>query len=776
MKRLSSTMVTTVVLAFGVFLVSPGWADEIDDLIKKISSADYGQEAESFDKLGAKVIESHSHVGVRKDLAARFAAILDDPKATGAAKVFACRELYRIGTKKNVPTLAKLLISDETADMARYALERMPCAEAGEALRAALEKTKGTTKVGIINSLGARRDTAALAMLGPLVGDANRAIAEAAIVAVGRIGGHDAAELLTEAKRRAARSTPERIAAFDEALLMCASDLAANNDAKAEAIYKALYDFKEASGTRAAALKALAAIRPDGAVSLILAALERDDAMVSGAASDAAREIKTDKATEQLARALRGLKPSAQALVISALADRGDRKALSAVTSAAGSKEASVRLAALDALGVLGDASTAMMLAKLAAGGEGEEAGVARRSLDRLKGKDVDAVLTTAAAKGDAKLRTEVIRSLAARGAFSALPTLWATAGDSDPAVRAESFKSLGVLASAKDLPQLLTLLTNEKTDGPRDQAEAAVLSIAGRIRRPKEQVAATVAAFPTTENNVPARCALVRILGRLQGDEALEPIRASVKSPDPKVREVAIRALAEWKPAAPLADLYDLAQKEAPGELGRVALRAYFRLLALPGDRPTAETVGMYEKGLALARHIDEKKQAIAALADVADKRAIEVVKRLQADKDLKADADAAIQKITHRSRRATASLGEANAKNAIDGNPDTRWDTGAKQEKGQWFQLDLGWECEVRKIVLDTTKSASDYPRGYEVFVSNSTESWGDPVAKGEGKGPVTEIDCRAKKGRYIRIVQTGSTGNEFWSIHEMKVETAD
>jgi HEAT repeat protein len=774
MHRFSLISAVGIGLALVACFPIPARADELDDLIPKIAAWDYGQDAAMMTRAADLIIDTQANPERRRQVAIRLAAVLDDAKTTPAARQFICKQIYRIGTKEAVPAVARLLNNDETADMARYALERMPCPEAGDALRAAMEKAKGTTKVGIINSLGARRDAAVVAVLGKLAGDDNRAVAEAALSALGKIGGAQAASLLAEAKRAAGANSPELVPAADEALLACAADLAARKDRKAEAIYKSLYDLKESSATRAAALKALCALRPDGAVSLVVAALDRDDPIVRGAAGDAAREIKTPKATEQLARAMHGLKPPAQALMLSALADRGDKKALGAVTALANSPEESVRVASLDALGWLGDASTVMLLAKVAASGEGHGASVARASLDRLKGKDVDAAIAHAAAKGDPKLRIELIRSLGARASFSAMPTLWKTATDRDPAIRAESFRSLGMLAGAKDLPELLKLLVAESAEGPRDQAEVAVLAVAKRIRDAKERLAPILSVFPSTEKGIPARCALVRILGKFQGDGALEPIRTCAKSDDPKLRETAIRAMADWKTAAPLADLYDVARKGASEGMGLVALQAYLRLLTLPSDRPAPETLNLYEKGLALAKRPEEKKQAIAGLADVPDKRAVELLKRFQADKDLKADADAALKKLINRSRQATASHNSAEAKNALDGNPDTRWTTGAKMDKGMWLQVDLGWESEVIKLVLDATKSPGDYPRGYEVYVSNSTENWGEPVAKGEGKGPVTEITCKPKSGRYVRIVQTGTGDGSFWSIHELKIET--
>ena len=73
--------------------------------------------------------------------------------------------LQRTGTGKDVPALAPLLLREDLTMSARLALQAIPGIEAGEALRAAVEKTSGLIKVGIIDSLGARREVAAVATL-----------------------------------------------------------------------------------------------------------------------------------------------------------------------------------------------------------------------------------------------------------------------------------------------------------------------------------------------------------------------------------------------------------------------------------------------------------------------------------------------------------------------------------------------------------------------------------------------------------------------------------
>ena len=84
-------------------------------------------------------------------------------------KQTACRRLRQIGTVKSIAALAALLPDEELSHMARYALEPMPYPQAGQALRDALAKTKGTPKAGVIISLGARRDPQAVPLLAPLL-------------------------------------------------------------------------------------------------------------------------------------------------------------------------------------------------------------------------------------------------------------------------------------------------------------------------------------------------------------------------------------------------------------------------------------------------------------------------------------------------------------------------------------------------------------------------------------------------------------------------------
>jgi hypothetical protein len=108
----------------------------------------------------------------------------------------------------------------------------------------------------------------------------------------------------------------------------------------------------------------------------------------------------------------------------------------------------------------------------------------------------------------------------------------------------------------------------------------------------------------------------------------------------------------------------------------------------------------------------------------------------------------------------------------NALDGNLSTRWSTGTSQVNGQWFQVDLGSAAAFYRIILNDSASPNDYPRGYQVIVSQDGVNWGSSIASGAGSSTITTISFTPQVARYIRITQTGSAPGTYWSIHEMFV----
>ena len=120
----------------------------------------------------------------------------------------------------------------------------------------------------------------------------------------------------------------------------------------------------------------------------------------------------------------------------------------------------------------------------------------------------------------------------------------------------------------------------------------------------------------------------------------------------------------------------------------------------------------------------------------------------------------------------KVTASANSGEAGRAIDGSAESRYTTNKFMEPGMWFQIELDKETPITGLVLDTSTSANDYPRGYEVEVSKDGKEWSQPIAKGDGKNAITEISVNPTPAKFIKITQLGSAPGNFWSIHELRV----
>ena len=173
-----------------------------------------------------------------------------------AAKDYVCRKLTVIGTAESVPALAALLPNADLSHMARYALERIPAAEAAR---------RSATPCRTSRQAEDRRDR--LAGRAPrrgqrgrpwphLLGDTDAAVACAAACGAGRHRhGLNAAKALGESSKTAADNVKPADA---DARLACAERLLADGKkAEAMAVYKSLSSADQPKQVRLAATRGL---------------------------------------------------------------------------------------------------------------------------------------------------------------------------------------------------------------------------------------------------------------------------------------------------------------------------------------------------------------------------------------------------------------------------------------------------------------------------------------------------------------------------------------
>jgi hypothetical protein len=194
------------------------------------------------------------------DQEAKLIAVLKS-SATPLERGEACRELGRIGSHAAVAPLAGLLGDDKLSHMARYGLEPIPDPAVDEALRDAARKLQGRPLIGVIGSIGVRRDAKAVDLLAKRLKDSDADVMHAAARALGSIGTNAAAKALESVL--ANTPAPNRLAVA-EGLFRCAEALGTHGQrGDALAIYDRLNRAEVPQQVRDGAAKKLQALRQE---------------------------------------------------------------------------------------------------------------------------------------------------------------------------------------------------------------------------------------------------------------------------------------------------------------------------------------------------------------------------------------------------------------------------------------------------------------------------------------------------------------------------------
>lgn len=610
-------------------------ASDPDALVKRLASYRFGDSRADLTNLERLVGAASADPAEGRSLAAKLAALLDSDGADDG-KQFALRMLARIGGPAEAPALARRLADPKLGLLARFALERIPGPESLAALREALKTTTGETRIGLIDSLGARRDQQAIPALAQLLSLSDLPTVNAAIRGLGAIGGDRAAQTLLTAE--AALPTEQR-RRLSKGLLRCAESLlATGHTAQASALFERLLTPDRPRPVRIAAFLGRVAAQGEKGFAGILAALSASDPVLQTAAVRALSAQTSPALYAQVSKALPELTPAVQTQALSILAEREQRAALPAALSAVASADPTLAAAALSAVGALGDASCVAVLVEVVACDKPAERRLAVASLIRLRGPDVDAAILAALPKAAPSAARELISVLVGRSAKGCTPVLLAAAASSDSDVRRAALAALGKVADASEGPRLLALLDNTPDADELCDALAALYARVG-------DVTPLIAALEHASGAKQA--ALAAVLGRLGGGQALAALRGTLASKDAAVRTAAVRALADWPDAAVLDDLVAAAVAATEPKCKTLALRGIARLAPLAQQRPVAEVATLVAKGLAAAERPEETRSLLAALGKLPCAKSLHAATTRLNDSAAQGDAALAISKI---------------------------------------------------------------------------------------------------------------------------------
>jgi hypothetical protein len=596
----------------------------------------------------------------RAELAKVLAAKATDPAVPQPARVWVVRQLEYIGAAESVEALSALLDGQdaELKECARRALEKNPAPEVGARLRAALKHAGDIAwRIGLIQSLGERRDTRAGELISSQLSSPGTALAAAC--ALGKIADPNAVGALWDAYDGGIRGATDGLVIAGNRLLS-AGDKAAAGD-----LFKQLYlaGTPQSESTaqakkrpvaplpvRSAALIGWATADPKSAEPFIQDALQQPQPGLELAAV-AAASVAYGKGgvSAALAPLLPKLSPAAKTYVLRVLDAPEEKQVIAAV----GDPDETVRLAALERLGSIGSAASIPVLFQVATAGPAGARKAAVAALERISGTGAGDAITKLAGEGDAKSRAVAINALAGRNDQTAAPALLNYAGESDPEVSANACTALAKMGTDSELDGLIRLVLT----GKNPCATAALQAVASRAA---DKTAAAQKLIAQTQTAEPRQSApIFDVLAMLGGKEALDAVSTAAGSSNEEVKDAAIRALANWPDFLATKSLLVVASNLNTKRVHSVlAIQAVARLVKSADKEPAAARVDTALAAMKGATRDEEKKLLLSALASVPDKKAAEAIKSYLSDPKLQKDAGLAALNLAEAMRKTDKAL----------------------------------------------------------------------------------------------------------------------
>lgn len=564
-------------------------------------------------------------------------------------KAITCKRLAVYGTENAVPALASLLADEHLTSWARIALEVIPGPAADAALRDAMGKVQGRVLIGVINSIGVRRDAGAVSLLAEKLKDSDVGVASAAAVALGCIGGDQAAKILEQAL---AEASPVVRPAVAEGCVRCAEKyLAEAKAAEAKKLYDAvcLADVPKQrvlEATRGAILA-----RGSAGVSFLMEQLRSADKGRLGIGLRTARELPGRDVTEALAAELNELSPDRQPLLLLALADRTDAAVLPAVVNAAKNGKKELRITAIGVLPRIGDVSCVPVLLEAAAESDAGLSQAAKATLTKLPGKDVDADLLARLPQATGATRRVLIELAGSRQIAGTLPAVVSSIKDADAGVRGAAVQALGILGGAQQVPDLVALAQKTQDAKERGDIEKSLLAVSGR-----SGAACVKDLLPLMKSDDGSlRMVGLHALAIVGGPDALAAVKAAIGDKDEAVQDEAVRTLSTWPnnwpgDAAAAEVLLALAKTDKKVSHQVLGLRGYLQYIrgaeALAGDQKLARVKDL----LGLIQRSEEKRLAVSVVGGVPAAGAFDLLTTLSADPAVTEEACSAMLNLVGR------------------------------------------------------------------------------------------------------------------------------
>lgn len=483
--------------------------------------------------------------------------------ATIDAKKYICSKLGELGSKSAIPVLTDLLQVPELFDSACFALGKIPGEQSAQVLRNALQTTEGKNRIGIITSLGLRKDIKSIPAITVFLNNNDPDTVISAGSALCMMEDESALSALWTARSQAIESA--RLKLTQQALACANKILEKKKSPDALSVIRNISaDSSYPPSLRIASLRSLLKYSEEEGTKILIKSLSDPDAdfvrLVIGATPLITnKQLLLNTVCKEMAFS----SPENQVQFINLFASQKRKDILPYVINSLNSENPAIREASINALGVIGGKSEVELLLSKALG-EGTEAELAKTSLASMSGDEAGQGMLDMLKKSDIDpaMKKILLPLVAIRKVPGSEPIILQSAGDADPECRISAIKSLIEQPNAEMLDTVLQILPGASSGEEQELFEELVLKIVLLNPDETEKQLVKISSVLDSNSALPVQTVLLRVLARSGHAKAWEKLNTYINTNTPADKlGVVLQALNNWPDDAPVPVLIEFAR-----------------------------------------------------------------------------------------------------------------------------------------------------------------------------------------------------------------------
>ncbi len=578
---MKNTYFIIITLLTAVCLSSLVVAQEVPNLheaLNYLKTYKFGMNREPLEPILEAIKTTQNNSQKQEKLSKQLAEIL--PHCSIDGKRFIARQLVVIGTPSIVPNIEPLLKNKETVDIACRILEQIPGKEATQSLIKALQQKEinDADKIGLINSLGRRKDSSALDILSKHLDDSSAEVQKSAIMAIGSIGGKEAGTILWSwAKGKSTLDNPE----VQSALLKIASQLSEESLDKnlALEIYSSLFDSEKVLPVgKGYALRGLVQLKGKDSFDWVWQSVFSEDKILSASAIDLLKDpsFSDTMLTEKCNSVLKTANPRIQLGLLEVIASRKLSSAVESVLDLVKNTEGEVQTSAIQCLGGIGDIKSIVALVDFVLNGSREISATAKDALIKLNNPDVDNYLIGQVQQGKPEIRKLAVDLLTERRIMEAKNIIKDAILKNDKDIFDESLNYMAVLGREEDLSILFDKLLS---DTERSSNYVPVISlILDRLGEEGLKMSHIREQWKKCQNEAQKK-SLISILGNIKSPESCAMLE-DICMNEPALKISALQSLGQCVDANTLQKIVGGLEKENVAEVKSAGITSALNIL----------------------------------------------------------------------------------------------------------------------------------------------------------------------------------------------------